>query len=243
MPARHVHHRSRFIVTIRDPRGAAVSQYHFWRRHPLLRIDPKMSMDAFIDRFLEGDLYFGDYHQHVLGWVRRLPPSLRPEQVLVLRYEDLVEDKLASVRRIAAFLAPGRPLPEDRVREIAASTDFQTMKQEMTDKPRSFHFNPKVFFRPAAPGAGVGAARTPRGPHRREVPSGGAGRPVLSAGGAPALSRSLRGIGLARRRRRVAGPAGPRQPRAAPGYERRWLLLLMGSTVLRGPLVKPPPWR
>ena len=86
--------------------------------------------------------------QATLSWRGLLQPQKQqPEQVLVLRYEDLVEDKLASVRRIAAFLAPGRPLSEDHVREIAASTDFQTMKQEMTDKPRSFHFNQKVFFR------------------------------------------------------------------------------------------------
>jgi len=147
MPTRHIHPRSRFIVTVRDPRGAAVSQYHFWRRHPLLRVDPQITMAAFVERFVEGDLYFGDYHQHVLGWVRRLPPTIRPEQVLVLRYEDLVEEKLASVQRIARFLAPTMQLSEDRVAQIAASTDFQTMKQEMTVRPGSFHFNPKVFFR------------------------------------------------------------------------------------------------
>jgi hypothetical protein len=147
MPMRHIHHRSRFIVTVRDPRGAAVSQYHFWRRHPLLRIDPKLTLETFIERFLEGDLYFGDYHQHVLGWVRRLPPSIRPEQVLVLRYEDLVEEKTRSVLRIARFLAPGHRLSPDTVARIAASTDFRTMKQEMTDRPGSFHFNPTVFFR------------------------------------------------------------------------------------------------
>lgn len=147
MPMRHIHPRSRFIVTVRDPRGAAVSQYHFWRRHPLLRVDPNLPMERFVERFLEGDLYFGDYHQHVLGWVRRLPATIRPEQVLVLRYEDLVEDKIRSVGRIARFLAPDRSLSEDRMAEIAASTEFQTMKQEMTDRPRSFHFNPGVFFR------------------------------------------------------------------------------------------------
>jgi hypothetical protein len=147
MPVRRVHPRSRFLVTVRDPRGTAVSQYHFWRRHPLLRVDPDLSMDAFLDRFLGGDLYFGDYHEHVLGWVRRLSPQIRPEQVLVLRYEDLVENKEQSLDRISRFLSSGRELGDDMRARIAASTGFESMKREMTVNPRSFYFNPKVFFR------------------------------------------------------------------------------------------------
>lgn len=147
MPVRRVHPRSRFVVTVRDPRGTAVSQYHFWRRHPLLQVDPDLSMDAFLDRFLEGDLYFGDYHEHVLGWVRRLSPQIRPEQVLVLRYEDLVENKGQSLDRLARFLGSGRELGDDMRARIAASTGFESMKQEMTVNPRSFYFNPQVFFR------------------------------------------------------------------------------------------------
>ena len=147
MPVRRVHPRSRFVVTVRDPRGTAVSQYHFWRRHPLLQVDPEISMDDFLDRFIEGDLYFGDYHEHVLGWVRRLSPEIRPEQVLVLRYEDLVENKEQSLDRLVRFLSSGRVLGEDMRDRIVASTGFESMKQEMTVNPRSFYFNPKVFFR------------------------------------------------------------------------------------------------
>jgi len=147
MPARRVHPRSRFIVTVRDPRGTAVSQYHFWRRHPLLQVAADLPMDAFIDRFLEGDLYFGDYHQHVLGWVQQRSPQIRPEQVLVLRYGDLVEDKLRSVERIARFLMPSGELEPGVREQIAVSTGFESMKKEMTVNPRSFYFNPRVFFR------------------------------------------------------------------------------------------------
>lgn len=147
MPARRVHPRSRFVVTVRDPRSTAVSQYHFWRRHPLLRVSPDLPMDAFIERYLEGDLYFGDYHQHVLGWVRQASPHIRPEQVLVLRYEDLVENKLESVARLARFLAPDHRLSPEAQERIAVSTGFDSMKKEMTVNPRSFYFNPKVFFR------------------------------------------------------------------------------------------------
>jgi tRNA (guanine-N7-)-methyltransferase len=144
------HHRRRFVTSeylIDLNRVMKTGAVLIWRRHPLLRVDPNISMDAFLDRFLDGDLYFGDYHQHVLGWVRTLSPQIRPEQVLVLRYEDLVENKEASLDRLAQFLGNGRTLDDETRARIAASTGFRSMKQEMTVNPRSFYFNPKVFFR------------------------------------------------------------------------------------------------
>ena len=62
-------------------------------------------------------------------------------------YEDLVENKEQSLDRLARFLGSGRELGEDMRARIAASTGFESMKQEMTVNPRSFYFNPKVFFR------------------------------------------------------------------------------------------------
>ena len=147
LPVRRIHPRTRFVVVVRDPRSVAVSQYFFWKRHPLLRVPPSLDLDSFVQRFVQGDLYFGDYHHHVLGWLSRADRRVAPEQVLVLTYEQLVEDKLDAARQLAGFLAPGRPLPDDRARAIAAATDFDTMKQAMTANPGSFHLDPKVYFR------------------------------------------------------------------------------------------------
>ena len=146
-PARRIHPRTRFVVVLRDPRSVLVSQFHFWKRHPLLRVPADLSIDALAERFLRGDLYFGDYHAHVLGWLRRSDGRVRDEQVLVLRYEDLVEDKATSIARLAAFLTPGRVPDAAQIAAIAAATGFDAMKEEMTHNPRSFHFSPAVFFR------------------------------------------------------------------------------------------------
>lgn len=146
-PARRIHPRSRFIVIVRDPRAAAVSQYYFWTRHPLLQVPPDLDLDGFTSMFLGGDLYFGDYHRHVLGWLRRADARVSPEQLLVLRFEDLVARKLQVVDRLVEFLAPGRVLPPEVCRAVADSTDFKTMKAQLTKNPGTFHLNPKVFFR------------------------------------------------------------------------------------------------
>lgn len=142
-----VHPDSKFIYVIRDPRSALVSQYHFYQRHPNLGATPDFPLARFAELFLEGALFFGDYHDHVLGWMNPEAHGVRREQLLFLRYEDLVERKLDVVRRLAKFLMPDKTLEDEALFSIAAGTDFEAMKQEMKVNPRSFHFNPEVFFR------------------------------------------------------------------------------------------------
>ena len=134
------------MVAIRDPRAALVSQYFFWVRHPLLQVDPELEMDRFAELFVQGDLYFGNYFDHVRGWL--MPePRLQASQICALRYEDMVERKADTVEKLQRFLFPSASLLADRAAEIAAATDFQTMRKGITANPGSFHLNPKLYFR------------------------------------------------------------------------------------------------
>ena len=147
LPVRRVHKGSKFVVVLRDPRGAAVSQYFFYKRHPLLQVPEDLDLSTFIERFVSGDLFCGDNQKHVQGWLRRGVARIAPDQVLVLRYEDLVERKVESVEALVSFLRPGVRLSPERCAKIAASTEFQTMKRSITRRPGSFHFDPSTFFR------------------------------------------------------------------------------------------------
>ena len=55
--------------------------------------------------------------------------------------------RVGAVRTLVEFLRPGTELSEERCAAIAASTDFDTMKRSITERPGSFHFNPATFFR------------------------------------------------------------------------------------------------
>lgn len=152
LPCHRIHPQTRFVVVVRDPRGVAVSQYHFWRRHHLLEVDPSLRIDGFVRLFLGKDLYFGNYHEHVLSWLdssRRsvLRPDLDPSQICVLTYEDMVEHKLETAKRLQHFLQPCSTLPLEELEAIAATTDFGAMKQHISRDRGSFHFNPATFFR------------------------------------------------------------------------------------------------
>jgi hypothetical protein len=147
LPLRRIHPETRFVVVYRDPRAVAVSQYFFYRQHPLLGVPQDLSLDRFADLFVEGDLYFGDYHHHVADWAGAANPAIMPCQILAVSYEELVEDKHASALKLAGFLVPHwRPADED-IFSIVRSTEFDRMKLEITANPQSFHFKPETFFR------------------------------------------------------------------------------------------------
>ncbi len=147
LPLQRVDPHTRFILVYRDPKDVAVSQYFFYRRHPLLGVNPDLTLEAFVDLFLAGALYFGDYHHHVLGWLRQRGQAIAADRLLVLRYEDLVLDKLTSVDRIARFMVPGLSLDRASRDQIAHRTEFEVMKAELTHHPQSFHFRPENYFR------------------------------------------------------------------------------------------------
>lgn len=147
LPFRSVHSQSKFMYTFRDPRGAAVSQYFFYKGHPNLEVDPTLSMNDFVSLFTKGILYFGDYHQHVLDWLNGCHGQIAKHQLLALRYEDLVLDKTASATAIASFIKPEYIQYPGIIGAICKSTEFDTMKQGLIEKPGSFHFNPHTFFR------------------------------------------------------------------------------------------------
>ena len=147
IPIEKIHPETKFIVVFRDPRAVAVSQYFFYKRHPLLQVPDNLQLDAFVERFIGGDLYFGDYHRHVMGWLYRSDDRISKRQLLALRYEDLVENKHACAHTLLDFLAPGTAVDAAIIDEIVASTSFKTMKKELSENPQSFHLNPKVYFR------------------------------------------------------------------------------------------------
>lgn len=147
LPSRRIHPETRFVVVHRDPRAVAVSQYFFYRQHPLLSVPQDLTLDHFVELFVGGDLYFGDYYSHVSDWVRAARPEIDARQVHALSYEQLVENKAAATRLLARFLLPGWTPSESVIDAIVKSTGFEQMKEDITGNPQSFHFNPATFFR------------------------------------------------------------------------------------------------
>ena len=56
LPIHRIHPKTRFIIVVRDPRAAILSQYHFYRNHPLLGANEDLSLERLSDHFVAGSL-------------------------------------------------------------------------------------------------------------------------------------------------------------------------------------------
>jgi hypothetical protein len=86
------------VYLVRDPRDVLISLYHFRRKCRM--IDDNYPIEKYVMRFLEGDMDVS-WGEHVGSW---LGARGKHDGLLLVRYEDLLEDPSRQLRRIAAFL-------------------------------------------------------------------------------------------------------------------------------------------
>lgn len=109
----------KYIYVVRDGKDVAVSYYHLYRSHN----GYKGSFSEFFERFLQGQVEFGSWFQHVKGWwLRRHDP-----RVLFLHYEDVLADLERSIKRIIAFC--GLQVAPSRLPGILERCSFEFMKK------------------------------------------------------------------------------------------------------------------
>jgi hypothetical protein len=134
----HEHFDPRYrqvIYIVRDPRDVAVSYYHYAIKRKL--ISDSYPIEDFVPRFIaaEWDRKLGwaaNWADHVTSWV-----SMRKdhEGFLFLRYEDLQEDTINQVARVAKLLhiEPTRERLEQAIRMSSAQQMRELEKQQSGD--------------------------------------------------------------------------------------------------------------
>ncbi len=87
------------IYLVRDPRDVALSLYHFRRKYR--SVDDSYPIEQYVaQRFLPGDLDVS-WGEHVGSW---LGTRMNHPGFLLVRYEDLLQDPVHELSRLAAFL-------------------------------------------------------------------------------------------------------------------------------------------
>lgn len=88
------------LYVVRDPRDVALSQYHFHRKRKLIADDSPL--EAFVARFIAGETsVYGSWGENVASW---LSTRQNDPRFLLLRYEDMMEDTMSELARLANFL-------------------------------------------------------------------------------------------------------------------------------------------
>ena len=119
----------------------AVSLYF----HTKLRYFPGIDWDSYWKLYINGELEFGDYFDHLVSWW----PHRNDNNVLFLKYEDMKQNLPQAVRQIASFLKAN--LSDDITDKISTLCDFDSMKLDKTANKSwtKLHRNEEVpsFFR------------------------------------------------------------------------------------------------
>ncbi|XP_037675956.1 sulfotransferase 2B1 isoform X2 [Choloepus didactylus] len=112
--------KAKVIYLSRNPRDVVVSLYHYSKIAGQLK-DPG-TPDQFLWDFLNGEVQFGSWFDHIKGWIR----MQGKENFLFITYEELQQDLRGSVQRVCEFL--GRSLGEEALDSVVAHSAFGAMK-------------------------------------------------------------------------------------------------------------------
>lgn len=110
---------ARYIYVERDGLDVLVSYFHFYQAY----LGFKGTMEDFYHRFVDGRLQYGSWFDHVAGWRERASDP----NVLIVRYEELLNDRKASIERIVDFL--GWERDERWIDRAVIESSFDAMKR------------------------------------------------------------------------------------------------------------------
>lgn len=129
------------VYIVRDGRDAVVSAAHQYR--DLINPDASVEFTMELAIRAQGGSFFGGWSQHVQLWQKRA--------ALVLRFEDLIADPIATTESIRAIY----PLPQPRRDRLPSFSDLKAQKFDFgtgAEPMDSSHFR-QHFFRRGKVGA------------------------------------------------------------------------------------------
>jgi Sulfotransferase domain len=138
----HHQHRARLkrvIYILRDPRDVAISFY----RYSYGLGNYEGTLDAFLTDWLAGRIWPCSWREHVMSWTDAWGAASLPE-VIVLRYEDMLQKPEDHVLAIAQFL--GYSLDQSRLSEVVLRTTSEEMRRKekagmrKTERAKGFQF-------------------------------------------------------------------------------------------------------
>ena len=141
----------RYIYVERDGLDVLVSYFHFYRAY----LGFEGTLDDFYDRFMDGRVQYGSWFEHVAGWRERASDP----DVLIVRYEDLLNDRKASIERIVEFLDWDRTTDGSDRAVIESSFEAMKRRESVFDHATALLLergvSPQSFLRSGQSGAGA----------------------------------------------------------------------------------------
>jgi Sulfotransferase domain len=120
------------IYIVRDPRDLAISLYYYSMKRRY--ISDGYRIETFVPRFVAGEFfdYCGTWSEHVSSWLAILGSR---KKLLLLRYEDMLDDTERELARIAKFLGiEGTPDKLRRVVQLSSAARMRTLEKQQASQ-------------------------------------------------------------------------------------------------------------
>ncbi|XP_070556225.1 sulfotransferase 4A1-like isoform X2 [Ptychodera flava] len=112
--------KPKIIYLARNPKDVIASYYTYYQNSPEYT---STEWDKFLEDFIKGNVAYGSWYPHLSTWWMEYRTS---NNVLFLKYEDMIKDLRSIVIQTALFL--GKRLDDDLVDAITSHCTFQNMK-------------------------------------------------------------------------------------------------------------------
>ncbi|CAH1446723.1 unnamed protein product [Lactuca virosa] len=111
LPESVVSSNCKIVYIYRNTKDVVVYNYQFFRKACKVAEEEACFEDAF-DEFCQGISWYGPYWDHILGyWKASLE---RPQEVLLMKYEDMKRDARSNVKRLAEFIGHPFTIEEEK---------------------------------------------------------------------------------------------------------------------------------
>lgn len=123
LPAEHVQGRGKIILLVRNPRDTVVSHMYHCQRNEVFNYS-RMSWNCFFENWIQGNIPTGSYFDYYNSWQKAVS-SNKSLNLLIVRYENIIKDGLAEMRRMQEFL--GVSNSDDRLKEILERFSYKRL--------------------------------------------------------------------------------------------------------------------
>lgn len=139
------HRYPKVVYLVRDPRDVCVSYYHYHLKNRWF--DENVNLNDFVADFLQGNIRgnFGSWGENVGSW---LGAGFGKSNFLLIRYEDLHEDTMEELIKVADFI--GINSSKEQLEEAITRSNLDNMRkleqEQFRDWSTTRGSDPKIPF-------------------------------------------------------------------------------------------------
>lgn len=126
LPKAAWHMKSKIICVCRDAKDVAISKYHMDKNISFINF--KGDLNDYLKLFLNDHLLYAPFYDHVYSYWQLKDV----DNLLIINYQDMVSDPLASIKKISEFL--NYNYSTEQLKQLVEHVSFQKMREKAASR-------------------------------------------------------------------------------------------------------------